>query len=184
MDAMSPGFAIVALMWATMMVAMMVPSAAPTVLLYARAQRHARPDARPPTATFVTGYLLCWLAFALLAAGLQITRTPLRQVMSGMSMALPAEGGAIVMIRVGPYTTLPSKNACSDVAGPPRSFPPYRPGAAGELRLGLLTAVLRPLLLVLMASFCGGIMTDVDCGLRVGRRETAPRPPRLRGLWV
>jgi predicted metal-binding membrane protein len=50
--------------WVTMTAAMMLPSAAPMVLTYARAARDAR------TWVFVLGYLVGWTAFGLAAYGL------------------------------------------------------------------------------------------------------------------
>jgi predicted metal-binding membrane protein len=140
METMAPGFAIVALMWATMMVAMMSPSAAPTVLLYARAQQLAKPDERPPTAAFVAGYLLCWIAFAALAAGLQIALDR-AAALSDMTMALHGRrASGAVMIAVGLYQLSPFKDACLGRCRSPAQFLSrhYRPGAAGALRLGLL----------------------------------------------
>jgi predicted metal-binding membrane protein len=50
-------------MWWVMMVAMMLPAAAPVILLYARAAA-VRPDApRPATGSFLAGYLIVWGAF-------------------------------------------------------------------------------------------------------------------------
>lgn len=140
MRAMAPNFAIIALMWAAMMVAMMSPSAAPTVLLYARTQRFAKPDAQPPTAAFVAGYLVCWLAFAVVAAGLQIA-LDLAAALSDMTMALQGRrAGAVVMIAVGVYQLSPFKNACLGRCRSPAQFLSrhYRPGVGGALRLGLL----------------------------------------------
>src|SRR5262245_53879634 len=59
------------LMWSVMMVAMMLPSAAPMVLLYARVGRKAAIDVDPftPTGLFAAGYLLVWFGFALAATG-------------------------------------------------------------------------------------------------------------------
>jgi predicted metal-binding membrane protein len=76
---MAWGFATWALMiamWWIMMIAMMTPSAAPTILLYARVHRHALAqgqvqDKRAPTGAFAVGYLLVWLGFAAAAATLQ-----------------------------------------------------------------------------------------------------------------
>ena len=61
------------LMWAVMMAGMMMPSAAPMILLYARVGRQAEAQQKPFAATgwFAGGYLLAWAAFSLLAAGLQ-----------------------------------------------------------------------------------------------------------------
>src|SRR6267378_1228354 len=49
--------------WVTMMAAMMLPSAAPMVLLYARVsgERARRGQAFVPTWVFVAGYLTVWL---------------------------------------------------------------------------------------------------------------------------
>jgi len=66
-------WALMIAMWWTMMVAMMTPSAAPTILLYARVHRHAvakgpARDDLAPTGAFVAGYLLVWLGFSVAAA--------------------------------------------------------------------------------------------------------------------
>lgn len=72
-------------MWWVMMVAMMLPSAAPLVLLYGRALRHNRADAHPgtvyaPSAFLTAGYLAVWLAvwlaFSIAAATLQSVFEP------------------------------------------------------------------------------------------------------------
>src|SRR5262245_37199738 len=65
---------LVLLMWWVMMIAMMTPSAAPLILLYARATRHAQAGGRlapglVPTASFALGYLLVWLGFSVAATG-------------------------------------------------------------------------------------------------------------------
>jgi predicted metal-binding membrane protein len=61
------------LMWAVMMAGMMMPSAAPMILLYARVGRQAEAQQKPFAATgwFAGGYLLAWTGFSLLAASLQ-----------------------------------------------------------------------------------------------------------------
>src|SRR5688572_2995705 len=58
------------LMWAEMMVAMMIPSAAPVLLTFARVNRERRRQERPfvPTSLFLFGYLVVWTAFSLGAA--------------------------------------------------------------------------------------------------------------------
>jgi predicted metal-binding membrane protein len=62
-------------MWWIMMIAMMIPSAAPMILLHARVVRHARKgreDAAPvPSGAFLAGYLAVWLGFSVTAAALQ-----------------------------------------------------------------------------------------------------------------
>src|SRR5204863_4370778 len=58
------------LMWSEMMVAMMVPSAAPMILTFAAVNRKRREQERPfvPTGIFLLGYLVVWVAFSALAA--------------------------------------------------------------------------------------------------------------------
>src|SRR5580704_4737792 len=60
-------------MWWVMMAAMMLPSAAPFLLLFARVNRKEKSVGRPfiPTGIFAAGYLVAWGGFSALAAGLQ-----------------------------------------------------------------------------------------------------------------
>lgn len=63
--------AVVWSMWAVMMAAMMLPSATPMVLAYAKTIQSPRGTARGSTTFFVGGYLAVWSGFAALATGLQ-----------------------------------------------------------------------------------------------------------------
>src|SRR6266850_2403484 len=58
------------LMWTEMMVAMMIPSAAPMILTFAMVQRKCREQERPfvPVGIFLSGYLLVWTIFSAFAA--------------------------------------------------------------------------------------------------------------------
>ena len=60
-------------MWAIMMVGMMLPSVAPTTLIYAGIVRKAREDGHVVASTgwFAAGYLLAWTGFSVLATALQ-----------------------------------------------------------------------------------------------------------------
>lgn len=60
-------------MWSAMMVAMMVPSASPMVLIYARVAQQAQKQGKPfaATAWFVGGYLAAWIGFSVLATAAQ-----------------------------------------------------------------------------------------------------------------
>jgi predicted metal-binding membrane protein len=143
MDGMasSPGWALVAAMWSAMMVAMMVPSAAPTILLYARVHRHSQ-DARalPPTSAFLAGSLACWLGFAALAATLQLALER-AAFASPMTMALAIrDAAAAFLIAAGVYQLSPLKDACLTRCRSPAQFISrhYRPGVWGAARLGLL----------------------------------------------
>lgn len=136
MDGMaSPGWPLVAAMWSAMMVAMMLPSAAPAILLYARVHRHAVGASAPPTMAFLAGYLACWIGFAMLAAALQLAFA------SPMSMALESRlVSAALLSAAGLYQLSPFKDACLSRCRSPAEFITrhYRPGASGAARLGLL----------------------------------------------
>ena len=120
-------------MWWVMMVAMMVPAAAPTVLLYAR-------SARPPhSGAFLAGYLLCWLGFSIGAVALQFALEAAGRL-AHMEMALssPWMAGA-VLVAAGIYQFTPLKGACLAHCRSPAHWLSrnYRPGPLGALRMGL-----------------------------------------------
>ena len=131
-------------MWWIMMVAMMSPSAAPTVLLYARVHRHALTqgqiqDKLAPTGVFVAGYLLVWLGFSVVAAGLHWLLEREAFVSTTMSSQSRWLSG-IVLIAAGLYQFSPLKNACLSHCRAPTAFlsSHWRPHALGALRLGAL----------------------------------------------
>jgi len=122
-------------MWWLMMVAMMLPSAAPAVVLYARVREQTGPAGavvRPWI--FVSGYLAVWLLFSLGAAVMQrLLATP---AMTLEDSALKAA----LLITAGLYQLSPVKNACLRQCRSPARFLHlhWRPGGAGALRLGVL----------------------------------------------
>ena len=136
----SPSWPLVAAMWAVMMVAMMLPSAAPAILLYGAVHRRSLRVGTPPTAAFLAGYLACWTGFALLAAALQVALER-AALASPMTMALASrEAAAGLLIAAGLYQLSPLKNACLGRCRSPAQFLSrhYWPGAWGAARLGLL----------------------------------------------
>jgi predicted metal-binding membrane protein len=132
-------------MWWTMMIAMMTPSAAPTILLYARVHRHAltqghAPSAHAPTALFAAGYFLMWMVFSIAAAALHqaLQRSG---VISAMTMGSQVRWvSGIALIVTGLYQLSPLKNACLSHCRTPAAFLSrhWRPGALGALRLGMM----------------------------------------------
>ena len=60
-------------MWWVMMIAMMVPSAAPTILLFATIKRRQATTESPVVASwlFLAGYLVIWAGFSVVAVSLQ-----------------------------------------------------------------------------------------------------------------
>ncbi|MEO6065092.1 MAG: DUF2182 domain-containing protein [Lysobacterales bacterium] len=138
-------WALVIGMWWTMMIAMMVPSAAPAILLYARVHRHHHAQgnaqaAHAPIAAFVGGYLLVWLAFSIAATALQhaLQNAGFISAMSMGSKVRWVSGATLVV--TGVYQLSPLKNACLSHCRAPAQFLSrhWRPGAAGALHLGVV----------------------------------------------
>lgn len=130
----------VAAMWAAMMVAMMLPSAAPTVLLFATVQRRSGAARPPHVGAFAAGYLLCWTGFAIVATILHLALEA-AALASPSSMALTSRpAAAAVLLAAGIYQLSPFKNACLGKCRSPAQFLArhYRPGVRGAARLGLL----------------------------------------------
>jgi predicted metal-binding membrane protein len=156
--AANPGFAATAIMWSVMMFAMMIPSAAPTILLYAQVHRHADGlETSPPTAAFLAGYLACWLAFSVVAAGLQSS------LLSSAAMGVVGRDAAgALFVASGLYELSPLKNACLSRCRSPASFLSrhYRPGPSGAFRLGLLHGAycVGCCWLLMALLFAGGVM--------------------------
>jgi Predicted metal-binding integral membrane protein len=120
-------FAFMFLMWAVMMVAMMLPSATPMVLRYARVGRAAALDAEPfgPTGWFAAGYLLVWFGFAFAATGAQwaLERAALLTPMASTSNVV----GGILLIMAGLYQWSPLKDTClAHCQDPPALYPILR----------------------------------------------------------
>jgi predicted metal-binding membrane protein len=153
MGAMAPGrttwgfatWALMIAMWWIMMIAMMTPSAAPTILLYARVHRHAIArdqfqDKLAPTGAFAAGYLLVWLGFAAAVATLHwaLEHTGLISEMMMGSRSRWLSGA--VLIAAGLYQLSPLKNVCLSHCRTPTSFLSrhWRPHALGALRLGAM----------------------------------------------
>lgn len=157
-------------MWWIMMIAMMLPSAAPMILLYARVQRHnwqraGVPGAMVPTLSFVVGYLACWLVFSLLVTGLQWTleRLGLVHAMTMGSSSRTLSG--LLLVLAGAYQFSPVKGACLSHCRNPASFLSrhWRSGRWGALRLGWSHGVycVGCCGMLMLLLFVGGIMNLV-----------------------
>ncbi len=127
-------------MWAVMMVAMMTPSAAPMVLIFARINRERSGAASPvgADAAFAGGYLVLWIAFSVAATVAQwlLHRTAL--VSPAMASATPLLTAAL-LIAAGAYQFTPLKTACLAKCRSPIAFmlSEWRNGAKGAFIMGL-----------------------------------------------
>jgi predicted metal-binding membrane protein len=116
-------FGYVFVMWVAMMIGMMMPSAAPMILIYARVGRQAAAQGKPFAASgwFAGGYGLAWTAFALFATSAQWAlerATLLTPMMQSASNRL----GAAVLILAGVYQWAPLKDACLSHCRSPLQF--------------------------------------------------------------
>lgn len=140
MAGMESGFFWLAGMWTVMMVAMMLPSAAPTILLYATVSRRRRLEGRPalPTAVFTLGYLLVWTLYATAAAGAQWELHRRALLSPAMASASPLLAGGL-LVAAGLYQWMPFKGACLSQCRSPLGFfsAEWREGARGALRMGM-----------------------------------------------
>jgi predicted metal-binding membrane protein len=129
----------VLLMWAVMMVAMMLPSAAPTILLFAALTRtRATAWPLPPTAGFVAGYVLLWGVFSLVATFAHVTLEHAVLVSSAMRTTTSVLTG-LLLVAAGVYQWTPLKHACLRNCRSPIHFVTrhWRAGLGGAFRLGL-----------------------------------------------
>ena len=137
----TPGdFGLMLLMWVIMMAAMMLPSAAPMILLFALVSRQARGQGHPfaPVSVFVSGYLVVWAAFCVGATLLQwgLERAAL---LSPMMVSTSALLGGLLLIAAGAYQWAPIKAACLARCRSPVEFMTRhrRKGTFGALLMGM-----------------------------------------------
>ncbi len=127
-------------MWWVMMAAMMLPAAAPTILLFAAVNRKSGERGHPmvPTAVFAAGYVVAWGGFSVAASLIQasLERSGL---LTPMLSSVGAILGAALLIGAGVYQMTPLKHACLRHCRAPHDFIArnWRPGGAGAFRMGL-----------------------------------------------
>ena len=133
-------FILIFLMWAIMMVGMMVPSAAPTVMIYAAIARKAARDRTsvPPTVVFISGYLALWTSFCVVAT---LAQWGLDQAafLSPMMVTTSPLIGSGLLVAAGVYQITPVKRACLNHCRSPAHFlsEHWRAGITGAFRMGL-----------------------------------------------
>ena len=128
------------LMWAIMMVAMMLPSAAPMILIFARVNSKQRDKGHVyvPTAIFAAGYIVVWAVFSVLATASQWGLQNAALLSPGMVSTSVYLGGGL-FIAAGIYQWTPLKQACLKHCRSPLAFimHHWRPGTGGAFRMGL-----------------------------------------------
>jgi predicted metal-binding membrane protein len=127
-------------MWWVMMVAMMLPGAAPMLLLFARVNRKnkAADTSQAATAWFTAGYLLAWGGFGVVATALQWGLESVR-LLSPMLATTNHWLGAGILVAAGLWQLTPFKAVCLRHCRSPLSFliGNWRKGRFGALHMGL-----------------------------------------------
>jgi predicted metal-binding membrane protein len=153
-------------MWLVMMCGMMLPSAAPALLIYMAVVRRSDQggDAVRRAYLFAAGYLAVWTAFSALATVVQRLLTAASVLTPMMELAHPAVGGAL-LIAAGGYQLTPLKQSCLKSCRSPASFVTahWRPGRAGAWRLGVEHGLycLGCCWVLMLLLFVGGVMSLV-----------------------
>lgn len=126
-------------MWAVMMTGMMLPSAAPVILLYAATvRRREQGDAALGIYALAGGYLFVWASFSVLATALQRVLAGLLVLTPMMEVASP-RAAALLLVAAGGYQLMPFKRACLTACQTPLGvlMRHWREGRAGAFRIGL-----------------------------------------------
>jgi predicted metal-binding membrane protein len=127
-------------MWSIMMMAMMLPSAAPAIATYGVVAQRRAPDADAtlPTALFATGYAAAWIGFSVLAAVGQISLAH-ASLLSPMLQSTSIAFSAAVLVAAGLFQFTGLKDACLAHCRTPLAFfiAEWRDGKAGAILLGL-----------------------------------------------
>ena len=127
-------------MWAVMMAAMMLPSAAPVVLLVLGVLRRRNASRLPfgATAAFLGGYLLVWVAYSAAATLAQWGLHSAALLSPDAMRAAPLVAG-VLLVLAGVFQWTPLKQACLTHCRSPLHFlsTGWRDGTTGALFMGL-----------------------------------------------
>jgi len=126
-------------MWSVMMVGMMVPSVAPTILLYANMARRGREAGKtlPAAWVFTAGYLAAWTGFSLVVTLLQLALSQFGLISPMMASTNAWLTGGLLIV-AGIYQWLPLKDVCLEFCRSPLAvlIGHWRPGAKGAFIMG------------------------------------------------
>jgi predicted metal-binding membrane protein len=150
-------------MWAVMMAGMMLPSAAPLLLLYGAAARRQGLGAAAPRQIYAlaAGYVAVWALFSVAATTAQRILSMLVILSPMMTLNSPNVGAALLLF-AGFYQLTPFKQVCLRKCQSPLSFlmHDWRVGTAGAFRMGIDhgTHCLGCCWALMLLLFAGGVM--------------------------
>lgn len=128
-------------MWTVMMVAMMLPTAAPMTRAFAKLQHRPGEKAEGvwlTVLTFAGGYVAAWAAFSAVATGLQAVAVDLALLSPTAMKLISGPVAGAVLIAAGIYQWLPLKHACLKRCRSPIGFlmTEWRDGPGGAFVMG------------------------------------------------
>ena len=162
----SSTFAAMLVMWTIMMAAMMLPGAAPMILLFAALSRKQRERQAPyvPSAIFVLGYGIVWFGFSLLATAAQWALDTSALLSPALAITNRAVAGG-VLLGAGIYQFTRLKTTCLNNCRTPLDFlmGHWRNGSRGALVMGARHGLycLGCCWMLMALLFVGGIMNLV-----------------------
>ena len=174
-------------MWWGMMLAMMLPSAAPAILTYgALSRKYSQKGTHAaPLGLFVAGYALVWTGFSVIAVALQLLFRDVIALSMMMAMTSAVLGGDL-LVAAGLYQFSPLKAACLRKCQSPLIYlgSNWKPGNAGALLMGLQHGVycLGCCWVLMGLLFYGGVMElrwIVGLALYVAAEKLIPAGNRL-----
>lgn len=128
-------------LWVVMMIAMMFPSAAPMIIMFAKisAGKKEQGQSFVPTWIFVSAYLLIWTLFGVLAYPLATGIQRLAE-QSMWLMTHASRIAGVLLLVAGLYQLSPLKRVCLSKCRTPLQFlmTSWRNGYEGAFRMGLL----------------------------------------------
>lgn len=134
------GIGVLFAMWFVMMIAMMLPSATPMLLMFAAVNRRRRERQAPvvPIAVFLAGYLIVWGLYSAVVAVAQSLLHDRAMLSPAMAATSPLLSGAILVL-AGVFQWTPLKAACLTACRSPLAFvmTGWRDGVRGALVMGV-----------------------------------------------
>jgi predicted metal-binding membrane protein len=133
-------FILTFIMWSVMMIAMMIPSAAPMILTFSAINRRKGEEKNPVVLTiiFLLGYLVIWTAFS---AGVTVVQWGLHSMalLSPMMVSSSPILGGILLLSAGIFQFTPLKHACFGHCRTPMGFlmTEWRLGKRGAFVMGI-----------------------------------------------